>query len=546
MSDNESSKDELEQLLRDERALRIRAETRASEQAEKAQVWRKRAEDRAARIERLVAEPKRKPRRRNEPTPAPPVQLAAEPEHGPAARPATRLASVRVAAAVAPDYELLLSPFAAEPTAGTRTGLAEADLVIVDTTSLNSMPADAAREFDDWLGAAARQPLVVIAAKGVDPAHPALDKADVVYAPPTPDVDRLARHCVPLLPVFDPSVHNPSRRRIPSGEDLQLRDRDGLRTAEIAGAVAAVEIPATAEPPVWVVEAAAQGIAVGPQLARPEDLRVAAAGARRWAFRHHTPTVRAHEITGRAGLNTPDPRPSVAAILVSMRPDQAARALRSMSQQTYRPLNVVLGLHGAVPSATLLETIDDVSAVVPVSVLSHASQLTLGECLNNAIAATGAELLAKVDDDDFYGPHHIEDAVHALEYSQAEVVGKGAQFTYIEERDATVLRRPREEETFIGGSPTGATMVFRRSLWEQVRFAHRPRQVDVLFTRSARHLGARVYANSRWEFCYVRHAAGHPWTTPAETFLAGSEPQWQGFVPSRMIAATPFEDTAAT
>ena len=324
------------------------------------------------------------------------------------------------------------------------------------------------------------------------------------------------------------------------------RWRDGLRTAEIAGALAAIELPAVADPPPWVIESAARGIAVGPQLVQPEDLARAAAGARRWAFRHHTPTVRASEMAIRAGLDAPDPRPSVAAILVSMRPDQAAAVLRAMSQQTYRPLSVVLGLHGVVASPLLTETIDEISSVVPVTVLSHRSQLTLGQCLNDTIAATGAEFLAKIDDDDFYGPHDIEDAVHALEYSQAEIVGKGAQFTYVEEHDTTVLRRIREEETFIGGSPTGATMVFRRALWEQIRFPHRPRQIDVLFTRSARHIGARVYANSRWEFCYVRQAAGHTWTTPTETFLAGSEPQWQGLIPSRMIAATPFDDTAAT
>ena len=74
-------------------------------------------------------------------------------------------------------------------------------------------------------------------------------------------------------------------------------------------------------------------------------------------------------------------------------------------------------------------------------------------------------------------------------------------------------------------------MLFQRRVWEQVGFPHRPRQVDVLFTRAARHNGAQVYAGSPWEFCYVRSARTHTWTTPTETFLAGATEMWDGFRP---------------
>ena len=38
----------------------------------------------------------------------------------------------------------------------------------------------------------------------------------------------------------------------------------------------------------------------------------------------------------------------------------------------------------------------------------------------------------KVDDDDRYGPEHIWDLVLARQFSGATVVGKGAEFVYLE------------------------------------------------------------------------------------------------------------------
>jgi hypothetical protein len=89
----------------------------------------------------------------------------------------------------------------------------------------------------------------------------------------------------------------------------------------------------------------------------------------------------------------------------------------------------------------------------------------------------------------------------------------------------------------IDGSPNGATLVFRRSVWEEVGFPHRPRQVDTGFLRAARSVGATVYAGSRWEFCYVRKPEGHTWEADDSVFLTGSEPAWDGFRPERVEVA---------
>jgi len=89
----------------------------------------------------------------------------------------------------------------------------------------------------------------------------------------------------------------------------------------------------------------------------------------------------------------------------------------------------------------------------------------------------------------------------------------------------------------IEGSPNGATLVFRRHVWDQVGFPHRPRHVDTGFLRAARHTGATVYAGSRWEFSYVRRPDGHTWQADDAVFLAGSQDAWDGFHPERTEVA---------
>ena len=539
MDNEEDRVEELEQLLRDERVLRMRAESRAAEQAEKASIWRTRAEERADKIQRLVAEPKRRKRRRTRSHQ--PVRASAEatveterPRHP------GRLAGVTVVAAADDPHGRLLAPFAIERDVDALSVLAEADLVIVDGPNLRRLEAGNSAGFAEWLGLQGRQPFVLLADAATDADHPWVAQVDLVVAADGDRFNAAGISTMPLVPSFDPTKHNPMGRtplRLDPATTEEVRD--GARVLlGTDGTIVGIETSDLSQPPEWLVAAAARGVPIsGAALGNdnPLELSRAANAARRWAYRHHTTTIRAAEIARRAGLDIRDPQPRAAAILVSMRPDQAAAALDMLRHQTYRPLSVVVGLHGVQPTAEFAKSVDRVGDVLPTVVLEFPGRCSLGECLNRAIDASGAEILVKIDDDDFYGPSHIEDGVHAIEYSGAGIVGKGAQFTYVAAEDRTVLRRQREQETFLGGSPTGATMLIQRHIWEQVGFPHRPRQVDVLFTRAARHNGSQVYSGSPWEFCYVRSAGSHTWATAPETFLAGTDELWSGFSPEKMV-----------
>ena len=547
MDDTGPNRD-LEQAIRDERARRRAAEGRIEELTDRADLWRRRAEERSSRIERILEDQAEKEKRfglvRRLFTRGKPAQSVTEasttetPRTGSAkvsvrdrstSRPRPSISSVMVVAAVEdPGLARCLSAFDLRPlSTATPADLESADLVVVEPKALAAEPGGEER-LAAWAGEIGRQPLIVWATgEDISTLSPLLGRGDVLAAE---DPDTASALDAPHLPgCFDPVLHHP--RRPAASEGASEEERDGAwlsldgegRPLLVKGGEALLSAP-----PLWLIEAAASGAGF--------DVSAGAGtAARRWAYRHHAPWVRASRLLEMAGLHAPDPMPRIAGILISNRPESVPTAIARILGQTHTATELVVGIHGAAIGAEIEGALS--TASIPVELIALDAGLTLGECLNQAISRTSAPLLAKIDDDDHYGPAHLEDGFHALSYSGAGIVGKGAQYTYLASRDSTVLRRPGQEEMLIEGSPNGATLLFRRSVWDEVGFPHRPRQVDTGFLRAARSVGATVYAGSRWEFCYVRRPEGHTWEADDSVFMTGSEPGWDGFHPERVEVA---------
>lgn len=491
----------LEQELRDERARRRDAEKRLAETTDKAEVWRRRAEERTARIERLL-EAQQKPTNRlrrwlglssSTAPPTPPSESATTETVPVTPRfPSwpTQKPVVVVAAVDDPGKLRALETFDLRPArSASDSDLDRADMVVFE-------PGAVGRDrLIEWAGGVGRQPLLVW---GDDPSDSAL--APHATALLASDAGTATRLGVPFVPgSFDPRHHNP-----------------------IVGQVVGDHVHDLFAPSLDTIEQAAAGGGFS-------DSPGAGVLARRWAYRRHAPWVRAGQLLGYAGLPARKGQAAIAALLVSHRPGDVPAALDRLTRQTLPPSQVVVVVHGSDIDDAIARTAS--ASPFQVDVLASPRDRTLGECLDLAASRTSAAILAKIDDDDHYGPGYLEDSFHALCYSGADVVGKGAHFTYVAGVDRTVVRHPGVEEQFTQGSPNGATLVFRRDIWERGGFPDRPRHVDTGFLRAARLLGATVFAASRWEFCYVRRADGHTWDADDEVFLAGSEPAWEGFRP---------------
>ncbi|MDJ0792116.1 MAG: hypothetical protein QNJ71_09480 [Acidimicrobiia bacterium] len=508
----------LEQSLIDERAVREQAQRRANELEQRVATWRTRAEERASRIERLERE------RRERANPAGWLRSQVATLRGSAAEeadPAQAAGGLETAHPTALRRSLPGTSIAhnIEGPLATILGQADAvdlderpwdavDLVVVDPARLGDLD-----RLDSWLDLAPRPPTVVVS----DEPHRWRGAETVIGAGP-PGEGRNLSLPEPIVEASDRSI-----TEILAGTSGTIVDESG----EVTGILSELDDSTSGA----IASAAASGIPVAPS----RDL-VRSPGqstrSRRWAWEHRDPAVLLTELLDRVGVAHKPLLPHTAGLLISNRPDRVVTAVEGFMAQTYSECELVVGCHG-ISTDPLRSLVDEQGWGDAVSILDLPTTMPLGSCTNEAAAATTASVLAKIDDDDHYGPGYLRDAVLAMRYSGAPVIGKAAQFTYVESADRTVLRRAQTEETMVTGILTGATLVFERAIWDAVRFPDRPRMIDIHFLNGVRAAGGTVYANSRWEFVYRRGPGAHTWDISDERTLEASEPAWDGWRPER-------------
>jgi Glycosyl transferase family 2 len=301
----------------------------------------------------------------------------------------------------------------------------------------------------------------------------------------------------------------------------------------------------------WIVKLAAAGVPVvaaevspelaellGPELAAalagfdaaeltdPDRRERISVALRRAALRHHSQEARWRQIAAGVGIELP-PRPMVSVIFSTRREEWLEHGLAQVNRQSYEPRELVVCLHG-----------DDFDPGIEERVLTLASgtvkiervdgELTLGDALNQGVAAAAGELVTKMDDDDYYNVDHLWDLVLALEYSGADLVGKGAEFVYLENIDLTIRR-------FIGDAESdhprlaGGGMMARKGPLDAVGgWPSRTRGEDTWIVKNFKRSGRRTHRTHGFGYILNRHMRGHTWNTYVDYFLVQSQREWRG------------------
>ena len=241
---------------------------------------------------------------------------------------------------------------------------------------------------------------------------------------------------------------------------------------------------------------------------------------RRCALRDHSLRARVRQLLAPTGLCGP-PLPLVSILLATRRPDRVADALDAVAGQTYPRSELVLGLHGDGFDRSEVEArLQDLDC--PARVVTAAGHLPLGAVLNLAAEESSGTLLTKFDDDDLYGPEHLWDLVLAHEYARAPLVGKGAEFVYLEGSDVTLHRFRGGGERYITTQSIagGALMIARHCFDEVLGWRPIPRSVDQALIADVVGGGHRAYRTHGMGYVLVRHGQGHTWQADDEYFLA--------------------------
>ena len=348
------------------------------------------------------------------------------------------------------------------------------------------------------------------------------------------------------VPPFDPLRFNPIGWRAEhSGNDRRYRRipdaRPGLRSHRSV----VIPAPGSAADAARVARLAGLGVVLaahgdgpweewlGPDLAaaitEPHDLddpnerELASVRQRRAAHAHHSEHARRTQLLGAAGL--PDMGATrVSVVLATNRPEYVDHALREVAKQTHRPLEVIVGLHGD----GFGEVDGSLPGDIPLTVVRADGDTVFGDLLDLLTARATGDLIAKMDDDDHYGPHHLTDLVVAARYSDAALVGKGAEFIHLQSTDRTVRRVAGEPETGSRTIAGGAMAIHRRALNEVGGWARVHRGVDQTLITAVKERGLTIHRTHGFGYVLERRPSGHTWAADDAYFDRDAVGQWDG------------------
>ncbi|WP_084783151.1 glycosyltransferase [Bacillus dakarensis] len=211
----------------------------------------------------------------------------------------------------------------------------------------------------------------------------------------------------------------------------------------------------------------------------------------------------------------------VSVITCTIRQDQMNNILDNYNRQKYENKELIIILNRS--NMNIEEWRERIENYQNVSVYEQ-PDITLGECLNFGITIAKHPIVAKLDDDDYYGPMYLTQAVHALNTTKAALVGKDAQTIYFEGKNLLALFRSYNENkytTHVGG----CTLVFRKSIFPNVKFPSKSLNEDNIFQQRCRNLGYKIYSTDRYHHVYIRreNKEVHSWKAEDEELLKECE-----------------------
>jgi hypothetical protein len=108
------------------------------------------------------------------------------------------------------------------------------------------------------------------------------------------------------------------------------------------------------------------------------------------------------------------------------------------------------------------------------------------------------------------------------------MVGKGAEFVYLQSLDITVRRDAGPAESFAAVVAGGTMLISRGDLEAVGGWRPVPRSIDRGLIDRVRRAGGLVYRTHPLGYVYQRRSDGHTWDPGLEYFLRGGGTQWSG------------------
>lgn len=156
-----------------------------------------------------------------------------------------------------------------------------------------------------------------------------------------------------------------------------------------------------------------------------------------------------------------------------------------------------------------------------IRIFKLSEKTSLGKCLNYGVEKANHQIIAKFDDDDYYGPKYLSDSIKAFNISGVKIVVKAANFVYFVEKKILAIRTPREENKFVSFG-NGSTLIFKKEIFNKVKFKDVSISEDVFFCQDCIRNNMKIYSTNKYHHVYFRHPSKktHTWQISDNEFIS--------------------------
>ncbi|MGP5213865.1 glycosyltransferase [Psychrobacter immobilis] len=247
----------------------------------------------------------------------------------------------------------------------------------------------------------------------------------------------------------------------------------------------------------------------------------------RYVMNNHTSKQFAENIynISKKSSKSNNERPLVTVIMATKREHFSQRIIDSLACQSYENIEVVIMTQewGDIKVKELLDKLVSLRKFKSVKVLSDDTDKTLGERLNICArhASTQSKVITKMDDDDFYFNHYIEDMLLPFSFGSYDMVGKSENFIYLEASNKLMLTREYRGAYRSSKFVAGPTLFIRKEVFEKLNgFKHINNGEDSDLIKRVLELGCHVYSADPFNFIQFRskEVKSHTWKVDHEVF----------------------------
>jgi len=302
-----------------------------------------------------------------------------------------------------------------------------------------------------------------------------------------------------------------------------LLDAIATRTAVVSTSERVQSLPETLRKHVASAEPVDLRRHAGVLVAQPELRDRTVHEAHRALLQGHTVRDRARSFLESAGVPLPADKRGVSVVVPTNRPHQLDNALANAARQARVDTELVLLAHGIDVDVAELAAQGRDLGLEHVTVVPVPSDRTLGAVLNLGLEAASGAYVAKMDDDNYYGPQFLADLVDAFGTTSAGITGKWAHYVWLRSTGAVVLRFEKYENSY-HRLVQGGSIVVEREIAQDIRFSDIPRAVDSDFLNRAMAAGVQTWSGDRFNFISIRGTDrhSHTWQLDDLVFLSGA------------------------